>query len=92
MLFLRDTSAADLQAVVEFMYRGFVNVTQSQLTSFIKTAEMLQIRGLSAEEDKVGRRRGGREEDRRTRQTDRQTVFDNCFSVRCGDENIKITF
>ncbi|KAF0290672.1 Broad-complex core protein isoform 6 [Amphibalanus amphitrite] len=50
VLFLKDTPAADLQALVEFMYSGVVNVTQSQLTSFIKTAETLQIRGLSGDE------------------------------------------
>ena len=60
VLFLRDTSAADLRAIVEFMYRGFVNVAQSQLTSFIKTAEMLQIRGLSGDEEAKVRARLGR--------------------------------
>ncbi|XP_043226462.1 longitudinals lacking protein, isoforms H/M/V-like isoform X5 [Amphibalanus amphitrite] len=52
VIFLKDTTAADLNAIVEFMYKGSVNVSQSQLASFIKTAEMLQIRGLSGEEDK----------------------------------------
>ena len=53
VFFLKDTSAADLSAVIEFMYKGSVNVAQTQLASFIKTAETLQIRGLSGEEDKV---------------------------------------
>ena len=53
MIFLKDTSSQDLNAIVEFMYRGCVNVAQSQLASFIKTAETLQIRGLSGEDDKV---------------------------------------
>ena len=53
-MFLKDTSAADLNAVIEFIYKGSVNVAQTQLASFIKTAEMLQIRGLSGEDDKVG--------------------------------------
>ena len=53
VIFLKDTSAADLNAIVEFMYKGSVNVSQSQLASFIKTAETLQIRGLSGDEDKV---------------------------------------
>ncbi|XP_043225127.1 broad-complex core protein isoforms 1/2/3/4/5-like isoform X7 [Amphibalanus amphitrite] len=52
VIFLKDTTAADLSAIVEFIYKGSVNVSQSQLASFIKTAEMLQIRGLSGEEDK----------------------------------------
>ncbi|XP_037083920.1 longitudinals lacking protein-like [Pollicipes pollicipes] len=54
VFFLKDTSAADLLAIIEFMYKGSVNVAQSQLASFIKTAEMLQIRGLSGDDDKVG--------------------------------------
>ena len=53
VVFLKDTSAADLHAIVEFMYKGSVNIAQSQLASFIKTAEMLQIRGLSGDDDKV---------------------------------------
>ncbi|XP_043204438.1 protein bric-a-brac 2-like isoform X2 [Amphibalanus amphitrite] len=53
VIFLKDTSVADLQAVIEFVYKGRVNVAQSQLASFIKTAEMLQIRGLSGEDDKT---------------------------------------
>ncbi|XP_037094813.1 zinc finger protein 131-like [Pollicipes pollicipes] len=52
VIFLKDTSAADLRAIIEFMYKGSVNVAQSQLASFIKTAEMLQIRGLSGDEEK----------------------------------------
>ena len=52
MIFLKDTSAADLTAIVEFMYKGSVNVAQSQLASFIKTAEMLQVQGLSGGDDK----------------------------------------
>ena len=53
VIFLRDTSAADLHSIIEFMYKGSVNVSQAQLASFIKTAEMLQIKGLSGEDDKV---------------------------------------
>ena len=56
VIFLKDTSAADLNAVIEFIYQGSVNVAQTQLASFIKTAEMLQIRGLSGDEEKVRRR------------------------------------
>ena len=56
VVFLKDTSVADLRAVMEFVYSGKVNVSQNQLASFIKTAEMLQIRGLSGEDDKVNER------------------------------------
>ena len=37
--------------MVEFVYKGEVNVLQSQLASFLKTAEMLQVKGLSGDDD-----------------------------------------
>ncbi|XP_037094885.1 longitudinals lacking protein-like [Pollicipes pollicipes] len=43
VFFLKDTSIEDLRAVIEFVYKGEVNVSQGQLASFIKTAEMLQV-------------------------------------------------
>ncbi|XP_043205011.1 broad-complex core protein isoforms 1/2/3/4/5-like isoform X2 [Amphibalanus amphitrite] len=48
---LRDTRCQDMAAIIEFVYRGSVNVSQAQLASFIQTAELLQIRGLSGDED-----------------------------------------
>ena len=57
VFFLKDTSAADLSAIIEFMYKGSVNVAQAQLASFLKTAEMLQIKGLSGDAETV--RTGG---------------------------------
>ena len=54
VFFLKDTTYIDLQAVIEFVYNGEVNVTQAQLSSFLKTAEMLQVRGLTGDDDKVG--------------------------------------
>ncbi|XP_043199695.1 protein bric-a-brac 1-like isoform X4 [Amphibalanus amphitrite] len=53
VFFLKDTSAEDLSAIIEFMYKGSVNVSQTQLASFIRTAEMLQIKGLSGDEEKM---------------------------------------
>ncbi|KAF0288526.1 Broad-complex core protein isoform 6 [Amphibalanus amphitrite] len=53
VFFLKDTSAEDLSAIIEFMYKGSVNVSQTQLASFIRTAEMLQIKGLSGDEEKT---------------------------------------
>jgi len=52
VFFLKDTTYADLRAVIEFVYKGEVNVTQGQLSSFLKTAEMLQVRGLTGDDDK----------------------------------------
>jgi len=47
ILFLRDVPFVDLYTILEFIYMGEVNVAQSDLTSFLKTAEMLQIKGLA---------------------------------------------
>ncbi|XP_037090632.1 broad-complex core protein isoforms 1/2/3/4/5-like, partial [Pollicipes pollicipes] len=52
VFFLKDTTYSDLRAVIEFVYNGEVNVTQGQLSSFLKTAEMLQVRGLTGDDDK----------------------------------------
>jgi len=50
VLLLRDVPYSDLVAVLEFIYAGQVNITQSQLQSFLKTAQYLQISGLVEEE------------------------------------------
>ncbi|XP_017852013.1 modifier of mdg4 isoform X2 [Drosophila busckii] len=40
----------DLNSIVEFMYQGEVNVQQEALQSFLQTAELLAVQGLTAEE------------------------------------------
>lgn len=47
VLVLKDVSWNDLQYILEFVYVGQVNVTQENLQSFLKTAELLKIRGLT---------------------------------------------
>ncbi|XP_042211330.1 uncharacterized protein LOC121858769 [Homarus americanus] len=47
IIFMRDVRAGDLEALLSFMYRGEINVHQHDLSSFLKTAECLQIKGLS---------------------------------------------
>jgi broad-like protein len=49
---LKDVNFSDLQAILQFMYRGEVNVRQEDLTNFLKTAEVLKIKGLTGD-DKV---------------------------------------
>ena len=51
VFFMRDISFKDLASIVEFMYRGKGNVAQSELGSFLKTAETLQVRGLTGDDD-----------------------------------------
>ncbi|XP_055690008.1 protein jim lovell-like [Lutzomyia longipalpis] len=42
----RDIKLWEIQALVDFMYKGEVNVSSAGLPDLIKCAEMLQIRGL----------------------------------------------
>lgn len=53
---MRDCEAAHVRALLQFMYAGQVNIAQAQLTAFLRTADALQIRGLtdcSQHNDKV---------------------------------------
>ncbi len=47
VIVLKDVDFENLKALVEYMYKGEANVPQNMLTSFIRTAESLQIRGLA---------------------------------------------
>ncbi len=47
IVILRETSAADLEAILEFVYHGEVSVEEAQLESFLRSARVLQISGLT---------------------------------------------
>lgn len=47
VLVLRDVQFLELQSILEFVYLGEVNVEQDRLESFLKTAELLRIKGLT---------------------------------------------
>jgi len=47
VVFLKDVKFDHLQALVDYMYRGEVNVSQDQLAAFLSTAEALKIKGLA---------------------------------------------
>ncbi|XP_047360931.1 longitudinals lacking protein, isoforms A/B/D/L-like isoform X11 [Vespa velutina] len=49
---LKDVKFKELKAMMDYMYRGEVNISQDQLTALLKAAESLQIKGLS--ESKTG--------------------------------------
>ncbi|CAH1183373.1 unnamed protein product [Phaedon cochleariae] len=53
LVILDNTSAANMSALLEFMYRGEVHVAQDSLSSFLKAAECLQVKGLSIEHEKL---------------------------------------
>ncbi|XP_063836478.1 uncharacterized protein LOC135085635 [Ostrinia nubilalis] len=44
IVLMRDMRFSEMQALVDFMYKGEVNVTQEELPSLLKSAEALQIR------------------------------------------------
>ncbi|XP_014607743.1 PREDICTED: protein jim lovell-like isoform X32 [Polistes canadensis] len=44
---LKDVKFKELKAMIDYMYRGEVNISQDQLTALLKAAESLQIKGLS---------------------------------------------
>ncbi|KAL5276932.1 Br-c family protein [Megaselia abdita] len=50
VIVLQDVSFLDLHALVEFIYHGEVNVHQNSLSSFLKTAEILRVSGLTQQQ------------------------------------------
>ncbi|XP_076665496.1 chronologically inappropriate morphogenesis isoform X2 [Andrena cerasifolii] len=53
IVILDGTSAHNMASLLEFMYRGEVHVSQESLSSFLKAAECLQVKGLSIEHEKL---------------------------------------
>ncbi|KAK7573713.1 hypothetical protein V9T40_010904 [Parthenolecanium corni] len=47
ILILKDIKFQELKAMLDYMYRGEVNISQEQLGTFLKAAESLQIKGLT---------------------------------------------
>ncbi|XP_014360072.2 protein bric-a-brac 2 [Papilio machaon] len=53
VIIFRNVKFEDLNAIINFMYHGEVNIFQEQLESFLITAELLEVKGLTdnAEEE-----------------------------------------
>ncbi|CAK1603097.1 unnamed protein product [Parnassius mnemosyne] len=53
VIIFRNFKFEDLNAIINFMYHGEVNIFQEQLESFLVTAELLEVKGLTdnVEED-----------------------------------------
>jgi len=47
LLYLKGVKYTDIQAVLNFMYHGEVNVAQDELNSFLSVAEDLKVKGLT---------------------------------------------
>jgi len=54
LLYLKGVQFNDLQAVLNFMYHGEVNVAQEELNSFLSVAEDLQVKGLTQDNSSSG--------------------------------------
>lgn len=47
IVILKDVAHQELRQLLQFMYRGEVHVRQQELSGFLHTAEMLQVKGLT---------------------------------------------
>ncbi|XP_068621406.1 protein abrupt-like [Battus philenor] len=47
VIIFRNVKFDDLNAIINFMYHGEVNIFQEQLESFLITAELLEVKGLT---------------------------------------------
>ncbi|XP_023245723.1 uncharacterized protein LOC106639973 isoform X4 [Copidosoma floridanum] len=47
IVIMRDVKFADIKVLVEFMYKGEINIDHTRLSSLLKTAEDLHIKGLA---------------------------------------------
>jgi len=73
IVILKDMRYDDLKAIVNFMYCGEVNVSQSQLGALLKTAEVLKVKGLTEVNDK---------------QADSLTVPNNLTTNKLGNDTL----
>jgi hypothetical protein len=60
LLYLKDVKFTDLQAVLNFMYHGEVNVAQEDLNSFLAVAEDLKVKGLTQTNSNRGKTRSAK--------------------------------
>ena len=63
VIVFKDASEQILNDLLEFMYRGEVEVDDSNLSDFLKFADTLQVKGLSQGEGAAGALRGGKEQE-----------------------------
>ncbi|KAK7072073.1 hypothetical protein SK128_021103, partial [Halocaridina rubra] len=59
VIVLKDIKSEDLEALLDYMYLGEVNVRQSDLASLIKAAENLRIKGLAVPDDEPAKKSSG---------------------------------
>lgn len=50
IVILRDVGHEHMKDILEFMYMGEVSVLRENLSAFLKTAELLQVKGLTGDD------------------------------------------
>ncbi|OAD58415.1 Protein tramtrack, alpha isoform [Eufriesea mexicana] len=50
VIILKDIKYTEIESLLKFMYQGEININQEDLSTFLKVAQTLQIRGLTAED------------------------------------------
>jgi len=65
IIVLKDIKCEDLEALLDYMYLGEVNVRQCDLASLIKSAECLRIKGLAVPDDEPPKKVPNRTESNR---------------------------
>lgn len=86
IVFLKDVNYNEMKALLDFMYKGEVNVSQNLLPMFLKTAEALQIRGLtdnnslSSKSDEIADGPSRQQQRRDDRERDRLNEMDAAVS------------
>ncbi|KAK8741847.1 hypothetical protein OTU49_002423 [Cherax quadricarinatus] len=65
VIVLKDVRSQDMDALLDYMYLGEVNVNQNDLASLLKTAECLRIKGLAVPDEDPTKFRKGQSDDRR---------------------------
>lgn len=69
IVILKDVRFSELRTLIEFMYKGEVNVEYCQLSALLKTAESLKVKGL-AEMTNLGPSRGDYKQETEPEQTE----------------------
>ncbi|XP_053994352.1 longitudinals lacking protein, isoforms H/M/V-like isoform X2 [Hylaeus anthracinus] len=50
VIILKDMKYTEIESLLKFMYQGEINIKQDDLSTFLKVAQTLQIRGLAIED------------------------------------------
>lgn len=50
IVILKDVAHDNMKDILEFMYMGEVNVLRENLATFLRTAELLQVKGLTGDD------------------------------------------